>query len=66
MGKPSATHDGKIFRENCLTAQTCRSLRISLHSVKALTKDLLTKHGFNYVLTRKMNQDCLEISCIWW
>lgn len=63
-GKPPAKDDGKIFRERCLTVQTCSSLRITLHSMKALTNDLLNKHGFNYVLTRKMNQDCLEVSFI--
>lgn len=46
-----------------LTSQTGHGLRVTLHSALNLTKLLLDKYEFRYILTAKMNQDCLEVNC---
>jgi hypothetical protein len=45
-----------------LSHQTAEGLRVTLHSTIALTEYLLTTCNFKYVLTAKLNQDCLEVS----
>ncbi|XP_043468847.1 uncharacterized protein LOC122502731 isoform X1 [Leptopilina heterotoma] len=53
--------DGKLRREECFTESSTTGLRISIHSTIGLSKDLLEKHGFPYVLTGRINQDPLEV-----
>ena len=47
-----------------LSWQTSESLRITLRSTIDLSKYLLTSCNFKFVLTKKLNQDCLEVSNI--
>jgi len=44
-----------------LTKQTAEGLKITLQSTIDLVNVLLNDYGFNYVLTAKINQDCLEV-----
>jgi len=43
-----------------ISQTTMEALRLTIHSVLILTRDLL-ENDFNYVLTGKLNQDCLEV-----
>ena len=45
-----------------LSSSTAQGLRITLRSTIELGKVLLTKYKFKYVLTSKLNQDCLEVN----
>lgn len=47
-----------------LTKQTVEGLRITIKSTIDLVEYLHTEFGFAYVLTTKLNQDCLEIIII--
>jgi len=44
-----------------LTQSTADGLRVTIKSMLELSKYLLEKCGFKYVLTYKMNQDRLEV-----
>ncbi|XP_031779920.1 uncharacterized protein LOC116416308 [Nasonia vitripennis] len=46
--------------DDFLTASTAEGLRVTLHSSLQLAIYLLEYCDFKYVLTNKMNQDCLE------
>jgi len=41
--------------------QTIESLRVSIKSTIEITHYLTEELGFSYVLTAKLNQDCLEV-----
>jgi len=53
--------DNLIFDAEFLTKQTTEGLKITLQSTIDLISVLLNDYGFNYVLTAKINQDCLEV-----
>lgn len=56
-----AVDDKLISRDLFLTRQTAEGLRVTLKSTLELI-DYLTKDcGFPYVLTGRINQDCLEV-----
>lgn len=44
-----------------LTQSTAQGLRVTLKSTVELSKYLLEHCNFKYVLTGKLNQDCLEV-----
>lgn len=44
-----------------LTQSTAQGLRVTLKSTVELSKYLLENCNFKYVLTGKLNQDCLEV-----
>jgi len=44
-----------------LTKQTVEGLKITIKSTIDLVEYLLNECGFAYVLTSKLNQDCLEV-----
>lgn len=44
-----------------MTQNTADGLRVTIKSILELSKYLLEKCGFKYVLTYKMNQDRLEV-----
>lgn len=51
-----------LIRENeFLTRTTVDGLKITIQSTIDLVNDLLNDYGFIYVLTAKLNQDCLEV-----
>lgn len=50
-----------ISEDEFLTKTTAESLRVTIKSVINLSKHLLEECEFKYVLTSKMNQDCLEV-----
>lgn len=52
----------KKVEKNYFTNSTFKGFRMSLASTVGLSKFLLEQAGFEYVLTRKMNQDPLEVS----
>ena len=52
----------RIQKKLFLSQSTGEGLRVTLHSVIGLAKELLTNCNFKFVLTRKLNQDCLEVS----
>lgn len=52
---------GYINKNECLTKTTIEGLRISLESTLDLSHYLLNECNFRYVLTGKLNQDCLEV-----
>jgi len=52
----------KLTKDEYLTQNTADGLRVTIKSTLELTKYLLDKCGFKYVLTCKMNQDRLEVS----
>lgn len=58
------TYTSKILmlKRKFLSDSTFQGLRITITSTIKLSKHLLEKEGFEYVLTRKFNQDCLEVS----
>lgn len=51
-----------IKEEEFLTKQTAEGLRVTLRSTIDLVNYLLNDCGFAYVLTSKLNQDCLEVN----
>lgn len=51
----------KQINETFLPNSTAKGLRLTCKSTIELSKHLLENCGFQYVLTRKMNQDCLEV-----
>ena len=51
-----------IKEDEFLTKQTAEGLRVTLKSTIDLVNYLLNDCGFAYVLTSKLNQDCLEVS----
>jgi len=53
--------DNLICDAEFLTKQTAEGLKITLQSTIDLIDVLLNDYGFNYVLTAKINQDCLEV-----
>lgn len=53
---------GNIKQEEFLTNQTAEGLRVTLISTIDLSKYLLEKCGYDYVLSGKMCQDPLEVS----
>jgi len=48
--------------EEFLTKHTAEGLRVTLQSTIDLVNYLLNDWGFAYVLTSKLNQDCLEVN----
>ncbi|KAF0733640.1 zinc finger MYM-type protein 1-like, partial [Aphis craccivora] len=52
--------NGFINKNEFLTKATAEGLRISLESTINLSNYLLNECNFIYVLTGKLNQDCLE------
>ena len=52
------------LKSNFLSTQTAEGLRVTLRSIIDLSKYLLTYCDFKYVLTVKLNQDCLEVKTI--
>lgn len=50
-----------IPEEEFLTRSTSEGLRVTMTSTLELTQYLLNDCGFQYVLTNKYNQDCLEV-----
>lgn len=53
--------NGKISKDEYLTQNTADGLRVTIKSMLELSKYLLEKYGFKYVLTYNMNQDRLEL-----
>lgn len=53
----SSSSNNKMF----LTQSTAQGLRVTLRSTVEIAKYLLKSCGFKYVLTGKLNQDCLEV-----
>lgn len=53
----------KIPENKFLTRQTAEGLRVTLMSTIYLTIYLMDKYNCSYVLTRKLNQDALEVRC---
>lgn len=52
----------KLIREDeFLTNSTAEGLKITIASTIDLVEHLLNQCGFDYVLTAKINQDCLEV-----
>lgn len=51
-------------RCNRLTSQTAFGLRVTLTAALELTDYLTSKVGFQYFMTRRMNQDALEVGHI--
>lgn len=51
----------KKIDETFLSGSTAKGLRLTCRSTIELTKHLLKDCGFEYVLTRKLNQDWLEV-----
>jgi len=51
-----------LEQEEFLTNQTAQGLRVTSNSTIDLSKYLLEKCGYDYVLTGKMCQDPLEVS----
>ena len=49
------------YPEEFLTKSTGNGLRVTIKSTIDLCKDLLNSGKFKFVLTSKMNQDCLEV-----
>ena len=49
------------WKNHFLSRETGEGLRVTLRSVVDLSKYLLTSCNFDYVLTAKLNQDCLEV-----
>jgi len=52
---------GKIKSQDFLTTSTAEGLRVTLTSSKDLSAYLIDKYNFSYLLTRKVNQDSLEV-----
>lgn len=52
----------KQIENRFLSHSTAEGLRVTLKSTIELSKYLLESCNFKYVLTRKFNQDCLEVS----
>lgn len=50
----------RITENNFLTKTTAEGLRITINSTLDLINELHNS-GFDYVLTSKINQDCLEV-----
>lgn len=48
-------------KKNFFSTSTFKGFRMSIASTIGLSKFLLEKAGFDYVLTRKKNQDPLEV-----
>jgi len=53
--------DGLVSSNEFLTQQTAEGLRVTIKSSIELSKYLLDKCNFSFVLTAKMNQDNLEV-----
>ena len=51
----------ELNRDDCLTKNSKTGLRVTIHSTIELSKYLLEKEGFQYVLTGRINQDPLEV-----
>jgi len=51
--------NGKISKDEYLTHSTVDGLRVTIKTMFELSKYLLEKCGFKYILTHKMNQDRL-------
>lgn len=52
----------KRLRKSYLSDSTFNGLRMTIHSTIKLAQRLLDEESFEFVLTRKMNQDPLEVS----
>lgn len=52
---------GQITQDEFLTQTTAEGLRVTLRSTIEMSRYLLEKCNFTYVLTGKMNQDSLEV-----
>lgn len=50
-----------VYDSGFLTKQTVEGLNITLQSTIDLVNVLLNNYEFNYVLTAKINWDCLEV-----
>lgn len=50
------------INQTFLSDSTAKGLRLTCRYTIDLSKHLLNNCGFEYVLTRKLNQDCLEAS----
>lgn len=50
-----------IREDEFLTISTTEGLRMTIASTIDLVEYLLNQCGFGYVLSAKMNQDCLEV-----
>lgn len=61
--KINAEFGAKIqaVKNKFLSETTAEGLRITLRSTIDLSRYLLENSGFKFVLTRKLNQDCLEV-----
>jgi hypothetical protein len=55
----------KITNDEYLTQNTADGLRVTIQSTIELSKYLLDKCRFKFVLTNKMNQDRLEVYYLW-
>ena len=54
----------KLSAKKFLTYQTAQGLRLTLQSTLDIVEYLTTKYKFPYVLTKKINQDPLEVHLI--
>lgn len=55
-------NSGAIRKELCLTPNTSKGLRVTIHSVIELSRHLFLENcHYQYVFTGKMNQDPLEV-----
>lgn len=54
----------KKWSNRYLSRQTSEGLRVTLYSVAELCQELKSKFNFQFVLTRKMNQDSLEVKIL--
>jgi len=50
-----------IREDEFLTISTYEGLKITIKSTNDLVEYLLNECGFEYVLSAKINQDCLEV-----
>lgn len=51
----------KIIKKQALSESTFQGLRMTLHSTIDLARRLLDEEDFNFVLTKKLIQDPLEV-----
>jgi hypothetical protein len=50
-----------VPRKMRLTASAAFGLRVSLQGALELSEYLVMNHGFEYLMTRRLNQDALEV-----
>lgn len=53
-----------ISKDHFLTHSTAEGFRVTITSTLDLCNYLLEKRNFNYVLSKKMNQDPIEVCMI--